>query len=460
MLRLPVTIFGFPLRVSPFFFLLCAMLAMPRDVSERALIELGIWIAAATVSVLWHELGHAFAMRNFGYSPAIELTGIGGLTHWGRVSAMPTIAQRIVVSLAGPFAGFILGGFVYAAVLLLDGRGHWSLGVALRDLFWINVLWGAVNLVPMVPWDGGHVLHAVLDKITNGRGRKPVAIVTIVLGVGALALSALVLRQLWPAFLAIFSVAAGVRLLRAPDAPKPIGDVLGQVGGALARLGPELIARNVVLGRTEAAWAEAAKAIEDDVLGRETNIAHRAHALELEAWALLIAGRFAEAAAAADRMPATHDPSALLVALLAAKTGTNEEALAAARELTDDEEAGARFALESTALLALGRSDEAIALAVDRSRAAFLVERLFTLDRFDEAASLAARTFERYAHPQDAYNAACSHARAHRPLDGLLWLERAIEAGYDRLDELERDEDLATVRDLPEFARVRERFRS
>ena len=40
------------------------------------------WIFIVFVSILIHELGHAFTARRFGSQVAIELNGFGGLTRW------------------------------------------------------------------------------------------------------------------------------------------------------------------------------------------------------------------------------------------------------------------------------------------------------------------------------------------------------------------------------------------
>jgi Zn-dependent protease len=458
-----LSIMGFPLRISPFFFLLAAILRpFPQSFDEREMIELTIWIGVVTVSVLWHELGHAFTMRRFGYEPSIELTGMGGLTHWGRLTSMPTATQRIVVSLAGPFAGFAFGGLVLAVMLLVGERGHWALGEILTGLVWVNIGWGLVNLVPMVPWDGGNALHGLLDKLTNGRGQKPTAIITIALGIALLAFTALVLQQVWLSFLVILSLVAGVRMLRAPSEPvRPPAEQLAYVSQLLAKIGPETIARMVISDRADPAWNKIVLAIERDVLPREVSIAGRALALELLAWAYLLSGQADRAEEVSLRIPESHRPSAALAALISHKRSTPDQTLARAREIDGDAEAGLRAALEADALAALGRDDEAMAIAesaVDREAGSFAVEQLFRPGRFDTAARLAERLFARFSNAEDAYNAACSHARSGRPLDGLAWLERAVEAGNDQLDFLERDEDLAAVRGLPEFDRIRARL--
>jgi hypothetical protein len=56
--------------------------------------------------------------------------------------------------------------------------------------------------------------------------------------------------------------------------------------------------------------------------------------------------------------------------------------------------------------------------------------------------------------PNILYNAACAASLAGQKEEGLLWLERAADAGWDNAPHLTRDPDLATLREDPGFARV------
>ena len=53
--------------------------------------------------------------------------------------------------------------------------------------------------------------------------------------------------------------------------------------------------------------------------------------------------------------------------------------------------------------------------------------------------------------PTVQYNLACSLALVGRVEDALLTLEKAVELGYDNPDFMERDEDLARLREEPRF---------
>lgn len=429
-----------------------------------------IWVPLVFVSILWHELGHAFAMRRFGYSPSIELYGMGGRTMWGAGPRNPSAGKRIVVSLAGPFAGFALGAVVFGLSLALGPGQHWAVEYAIGNALFVNVGWGLVNLVPMLPWDGGHVMEGVFDLLTNGKGRRPAAMITIAV---SLLLAGLVLYFfgfvgwiLWPLFLCGLSLSIGVRVLRAkpPSLASPElepREALARARQILEKAGPpERLVSAILMGSTSPQWAALAADLENRVAPGVIAPAQRAVTLELAGWANLLAGDAAGAHRVVDAMRSTHDPSPILAALVALKRSMWDDALDAVEAIHPEEAEGAKR-IEAYALAARGQPESAMAAIGSDHRAGALVDAaLFRAGAFDPAAELAALLFDRFAEAEDAYNAACSHARAGRAEEALSWLERAIDAGYSDLAHLEADEDLASVRALEGFGSVRERLQT
>src|SRR5262245_29849784 len=102
-------IFGIPVKIDPSFLIICALLAYSRLSQPDLLIE---WLIVIFVSILIHELGHALVVRSFGLSPQITLYSMGGLTSWKAEKSF-SHAKHIVISLAGPFAGFLFAGIVF-----------------------------------------------------------------------------------------------------------------------------------------------------------------------------------------------------------------------------------------------------------------------------------------------------------------------------------------------------------
>jgi Zn-dependent protease/CBS domain-containing protein len=110
------------------------------------------------VSILLHELGHAWEARREGLE-------VDGITLWlfGGVSefkgGFPSAGAEFRIAIAGPFVSLVLGVvFVLIAIAGLpsavDGVAAW--------LGYINLALLVFNLIPALPLDGGRVLRAAL----------------------------------------------------------------------------------------------------------------------------------------------------------------------------------------------------------------------------------------------------------------------------------------------------------
>ena len=184
-------LFGFPVRVHPFFWIVTLILGMGGLRGGQAEPwKVLIWVAVVFISILIHELGHALLQRFFGGHPWITLYSFGGLASCNDCDRSPR--SQIAILLAGPIAGFL-----FAAVLVLGLRisGHYvafavnesrinleALGLErvliqpmgpflaffepltsrpmndmIGDLLQVNILWGLVNLLPIYPLDGGQI---------------------------------------------------------------------------------------------------------------------------------------------------------------------------------------------------------------------------------------------------------------------------------------------------------------
>ncbi len=164
--------FRFPVRIHPFFWIGTVLFG------SSALDAFGVayllaWVAIVFVSILIHELGHAFAFRWFGSDSHVVLHAFGGLAiPW---SAVRGRWKRIVVSLAGPFAGFLLYGIVYGSNYFFPWatREDPLFQRWLYDaLVFVNLLWGLVNLLPVWPLDGGQVCEEVCSSFSPRNGRR------------------------------------------------------------------------------------------------------------------------------------------------------------------------------------------------------------------------------------------------------------------------------------------------
>lgn len=188
---------GFPVRVHPLFFLTALATGWT---SATGLGSLALWVAVVFASVLLHELGHAWAYRRFGSTASISLHGMGGTAHGTDVL---THRQSAWVSFAGPGVGFLLGGLVWGASVLTPlGEQGGLVGVAVRQLLWVNIGWGLFNLLPVQPMDGGHLLASLVRARKGYRYERALHVVGIVTAVALVGL-AIWGRAVWVGVMAL-----------------------------------------------------------------------------------------------------------------------------------------------------------------------------------------------------------------------------------------------------------------
>jgi Zn-dependent protease len=201
-------VFGFPVHVDLTFVLFVGFLGFAQGL---AFDELVVWVLLALVSVLLHELGHAFLARRTGASPAITLMAMGGVTTYSPPRQLSRL-ESLGISLSGPAVGLVLGG----ALLLFrpDEDPPGLLGFALRAGIFTTLGWSLFNLLPIVPLDGGQALRELLPGNPVTRARRA-SVVSIVL---AIALAVVAVANQWIGtfglVLAAFLVLSNVLQLR------------------------------------------------------------------------------------------------------------------------------------------------------------------------------------------------------------------------------------------------------
>jgi Zn-dependent protease len=131
------------------------------------------YVAVVFVSVLVHELGHAVVGRAFGGAPEIRLEGFGGVTY-PRLQERPSAWKQVVLSIAGPIAGLGLGVLATLVARAFPPEAGSPAASVLGLVQWTSVGWAVLNLLPVLPLDGGHVLQAFLEGV-RGRPSFPLA---------------------------------------------------------------------------------------------------------------------------------------------------------------------------------------------------------------------------------------------------------------------------------------------
>ncbi len=177
---LQFSLFGIPVRVTPMYWLGSVILgwgAMEHGGPPFLL----MWVLVCFVSILVHEMGHALVARWLGcHNVLTALYMMGGVATY-YPSRDYTQGKSILISLAGPGAGFILYflmEYVFAGPILrfadarLDPSATKLIESGVGQWLQINLMWGLVNLLPVLPLDGGNVCRSVCVSISPFRGEN------------------------------------------------------------------------------------------------------------------------------------------------------------------------------------------------------------------------------------------------------------------------------------------------
>ncbi|MFM1549167.1 MAG: M50 family metallopeptidase [Lentisphaeria bacterium] len=149
--------FGIPVRVHPMFWLLAALLGWNSEMPKLTIL---VWMPCVLVSVVVHELGHALTARRFGGGqPQIVLHFMGLATS----GALAQSRERIIHILAGPGAGLIVATIVAPLFFLQPIDNFWVIAY-IHTMFMINLVWSLVNLVPILPLDGGQLTKELIAR--------------------------------------------------------------------------------------------------------------------------------------------------------------------------------------------------------------------------------------------------------------------------------------------------------
>ncbi|MFG0265841.1 MAG: site-2 protease family protein [Rhodopirellula sp. JB055] len=239
-------LFGFPIRIAWTFWLGAVVFGFylvdgfdRMEGSPGRLPLLLLWALCMLVSILIHELGHAFAFRHYGIESSLVLYHFGGLavprsTHnyggFASSFSAPRLspAAELWIALAGPMAQLASAAVLVGAVKLmghnvkafaampyplnsipgvLEGTDIDSLGMFALVTFyvWPSVMWAVLNLIPVFPLDGGRIMRSL---VMMGGGRTDTWLwISMIVG-GACALYGFQSQQLFLGIL-FLSLAVG-----------------------------------------------------------------------------------------------------------------------------------------------------------------------------------------------------------------------------------------------------------
>ncbi|MBT8453232.1 MAG: hypothetical protein KJO40_14825 [Deltaproteobacteria bacterium] len=276
------SLFRIPIRIHLWFWLMALWLWTLN--SEQGWAGLLIWVLVVFQGILMHELGHAIVGRVFGRQPRIELIALGGLTWWEQQEQMSP-GRSLMVSAAGPAVGIFIGSLALVLMDVLRIPDPSLARYAFRSLIFVNLGWGILNLLPVLPLDGGNIVASLMELVSPSRGRLLACYISF--GVIGVLFAVTVTFQQYPMtillFLLAFSTYQSFRIERQRLASPP-GEIMETP--SLTRRAFEALERGDGEGVVQAASELIAKADSTEQLDE---------AFHLLAWGRLINGEPGEA---------------------------------------------------------------------------------------------------------------------------------------------------------------------
>lgn len=431
-LELRFSIGPFPITVEPWFWLLSVVMGASLG---RFLAP---WVVICFVSVLLHELGHGTTALVFGARSHIRLHSFGGLCIPDRQLSR---WRDLAMSAAGPAVNFLLWGLA-EAILAWAPPPTLYMRQVLRLGGYINWWWGILNMLPVLPLDGGHVLAGLFGPSR----RRAVRMLGAMTAACAVAYAVANQDFYFAAFFALMGVnnlqaLSGERDVRAQRPPAREPDALSHGWRALLR-GDEY---------------EASRLAHQTLSGAK-DPAEQNGARDLLAWIALAEDTPRAAVAQLELVVPRSAGRSLTWAMALDALKQYPEAARYAREAVEKEPSETSAILAVRLLLQTGQVDEAerviqgFTWPIPATRDARLADVAFARGQYEAAATLYATAYQEGRRSYDAYNAACGHARAGQFELATAWLKRALEAGFDDLEKVANDPNLAQIRTSPEIA--------
>ena len=170
-------------------------------------------VVGLILSILLHELGHAFVGRLFDARVShIDLTGLGGIAHFERTLPRSAL-KRSMIYLAGPGVNLALWQGLGWLAGQAASSGNVMVSLPLVVLASANLFLLIFNLLPAYPLDGGHTLDAWLGAVLGSTWSTRIVAylgLAVALGVAVFAFP----TQIFLIFVALFLAQANLEALR------------------------------------------------------------------------------------------------------------------------------------------------------------------------------------------------------------------------------------------------------
>jgi len=155
------SLFKIPIRVELWFWLTLAFIGGVTRVREKEqFFLLLLFLIAGFISILVHELGHALTAKAFGKRVEIVLQAFGGYAAYSGGAPLDR-TRTFLVTAAGPALQIVLGAVVYFYAKAFPSMNFQAI-YFVKVLYGISFVWAILNLLPVLPLDGGRLLQTIL----------------------------------------------------------------------------------------------------------------------------------------------------------------------------------------------------------------------------------------------------------------------------------------------------------
>lgn len=163
-----------PVYIDPTYWIFLLFVIGTTNVPIRESILITIII---TFSVLVHEYGHALAALFWNANPRIVLRAFGGVTHFNSYAITPK--QRFLITLSGPMLHGLLILIPYI-LIKMNAFDNYYIRYVLYVPKYLNTILLLLNLIPIMPFDGGILMRFLLEKKFGRKGYHASIIIGII----------------------------------------------------------------------------------------------------------------------------------------------------------------------------------------------------------------------------------------------------------------------------------------
>ncbi len=158
--------FSIPLKITSSFWMAAFLIGW---MASSDMTGAFLWVTVVLVSVVVHEMGHALTAALFGQTVRIELGFLGGVTYrYGRAVSK---LQDFVIVLMGPVSSLLLAAICWWGAQAFHHMRD-LLPSLLYTFFFANIFWTFLNIVPVLPLDGGKLMQIALVALFKTSGER------------------------------------------------------------------------------------------------------------------------------------------------------------------------------------------------------------------------------------------------------------------------------------------------